>query len=139
MRERDLVKILAERLRQEGLVDLKMRAGHQRGSDIEGKLPESGRRLFIEAKGERSYPDARAAMGEAILQILHHYDYDVICALAVPYTRAFEKLLRSIMPGLARLGIHGLLVRAPDEVWYVSPTRDFSPERPESLVKRLDQ
>lgn len=138
MRERDLVKVLAERLRQEGLIDLKVRSGSQRGADIEGILPGSRRRLFIEAKGVRSGRSERIALGEALLQILGHYDYDVVCAIAVPYTSAFENLLRSIIPGLQVLPIHIILVR-PGAVWYVPPKRNFSIERVESLIRRLDQ
>lgn len=139
MRERDLLKTLAERLRQEGLGNLQVRPGNQRGADLEGILPRSHRRLFIEAKGVRAGGNEQAAMGEALLQILRHYDYDVVCAIAVPYTPTFEVLLRSIMPGLHALGIHALMVRLPNEVWYIPPQREFSPEKPTSLLERLDR
>lgn len=139
MREPKLLQVLAERLRQEGLNDLHVRPGNERGADIEGILPRTRKRLFIEAKGERASRNERIAMGEALLQILCHYDYDVVCAIAVPYKRAFEKLLRSIMPGLGVLDIHTLMVRPPDEVWYIPPQREFSPERPTSLLERLDR
>ncbi|MDZ7268319.1 MAG: hypothetical protein ONB48_11365 [candidate division KSB1 bacterium] len=137
MRERELVQALANRLRQENLREVRVRPGNQRGADIEGILPRSHRRLFIEAKGVRARENERVAVGEALLQILRHYDYDVVCAIAVPYTPAFEKLLRSIMPGLAKLGIHVLLVR-PDEIWHVPPMRGFFPEKHESLLEKLD-
>ncbi len=139
MRERDLLQALAIRLRREGLSDLQVRPGNQRGADLEGRLPHSRRRLFIEAKGVRARGNEQAAMGEALLQILRHYDYDVVCAIAIPHTPTFEGLLRSIMPGLAALGIHGLMVRPPDEVWYIPPQRDFAPEKPTSLLERLDR
>lgn len=137
MKESDLVQILATRLRREELINLHVRPGNQRGADIEGILPHSRKRLFIEAKGIRSRGNERSAMGEALLQILRHYDYDVVCAIAVPHTQTFEELLRSIMPGLCALGIHVLLVRHA-EVWYVPPSRNFSPEKAESLIERLD-
>lgn len=139
MRERDLLQALAARLRQEGLRDLQVRPGSQRGADLEGILTRSRRRLFIEAKGVRSGRSERATMGEALLQILRHYDYDVVCAIAVPYTSTFKELLRSILPGLSALGIHGLMVRSAEEVWYVPPQRDFSPEKLVSLLERLDR
>lgn len=139
MKERELIKILAERLQSEGLNDLHVRPGNQRGADLEGVLPRSRRRLFIEAKGVRASGNERAAMGEALLQILRHYDYDVVCAIAVPYTSTFEDLLRSIMPGLNALRIHGLMVSSTEEVWYIPPQRDFSPEKPASLLERLDR
>lgn len=138
MKERDLLQTLAARLRQEGLRDLHERPGNQRGADIEGILPHTNRRLFIEAKGVRKGRSERAATGEALLQILRHYDYDVVCAIAVPYTSTFEELLRSIQPGMSALGIHGLMVRERDEIWYVRPERGFYPEKPESLIDRLE-
>lgn len=138
MRERELVQTLAERLQRDGLSDLRVRYGSERGADIEGTLPRSCKRLFIEAKGIRARRNERAALGEALLQILRHYDYDVVCAIAVPYCEPFTELLRSILPGLSVLGIHILLVR-PEEIWHVPPARHFSPERVESLVESLDQ
>ncbi|HWP30249.1 MAG TPA: hypothetical protein VNK96_00775 [Fimbriimonadales bacterium] len=118
--------------------NLIVRHGNQRGADIEGALPRSNRRLFIEAKGVRPSGNADIAMGEALLQILRYYDHDVVCGLAVPYTDTYDKLMRSIMPGLCALGIHVFLVK-PNEVWYVPPARGFFPEKPESLVERLDK
>lgn len=138
MREREVVRVIAERLRSEGISDLKVRYASQRGADIEGTLPRSRRRLLIEAKGVRSGGGERSALGEALLQILSLYDRDVVCAIGTPYTRKFENFLRSIIPGLAYLGIHLLLVR-DDEIWHVDPKKKgFFPERVESLVARFD-
>lgn len=138
MREREVIRLVAERLRSEGLSDLQVRYGAQRGADIEGRLPRSRRRLFVEAKGVRSKSSVRQPMGEALLQILGHYDEDVVCAIAVPFTTEYEELLRFILPGIRKLGLHLLLVRR-DEIWYNGPQTDgFFPEKVESLVGRLD-
>ncbi len=139
MREREVTRTLAEQLRAEGLLNLQVRYRNERGPDIEGTLPRSGRILYVEAKGERTNVSERVIMGEALLQILSHYDRDVVCALAVPYTSGFESVLRNILPGLRRLGLHVLLV-SEGEVWYLGPqAAGFFPERPARLVEVLDR
>ncbi len=139
MRERDVTRTIAERLHTEGLVSLRVRYGNERGPDIEGTLPRSGRTLYVEAKGERKNVSERVAIGEALLQILTHYDRDVVCALAFPYTEGFENVLRNILPGLRRLGVHVLLVRN-GEVWYLDPqSAGFFPEKKQQLTKELDR
>lgn len=139
MREREIVKTVAEQLRAEGLMDLKVRYKNERGPDIEGYLPRSRRRVFIEAKGERPSGNERAAVGEALLQILSQYDTDVVCAIALPFVARFQHLVRSTLPGLKRLGLHVLLVR-DGEVWHLGPrAAGFFPSKPESLIEMLEQ
>ncbi len=139
MQERDVTRTLAERLRREGLLNLTVRYGSEPGPDIEGWLPRSRRRLFVEAKGERPSGNERAAVGEALLQILSRYDADVVCALALPYTDRFEDLVRSILPGLRQLGLHILLVRRA-QIWHLGPqAAGFFPARPDSLLEALDR
>ena len=103
MREREVTRTVPQRLRAEGLVGLKLRYKNDRGPDIEGDLPRSRRKLFIEAKGERAGADpwgeganCRMAMGEALLQVLSVYDQDVVCGIAVPYTKEFQKVLQHL-------------------------------------------
>jgi hypothetical protein len=139
MRERKVTKTIADRLSAEGLLNPQARYRNEPGPDIEGTLPRSGRTLYIEAKGERRNVRERVALGEALLQILRYYDWDVVCALAVPYTDGFVRVLRDILPGLRRLGLHLLLVRE-GEVWYLGPQANgFFPERPARLIEVLDR
>lgn len=139
MREREVIQAVAERLRQDGLLNLTVRYRGEPGPDIEGLLPRSRRRLFVEAKGERARPGERVALGEALLQILSRYDADVVCALALPFTERFEHLVRGILPGLRHLGLHLLLVRQ-GQVWHLGPqAAGFFPERPNSLLEALDR
>lgn len=139
MRERDVTKTVAERLHAEGLVGLKVRYRNERGPDIEGTLPLSRRRVFIEAKGERPSGNERIAVGEALLQILSQYDADVVCAIALPFAEKFQQLIQNILPGLKRLGLHVLLVQ-DGEVWHLGPqATGFFPEKPDSLIEVLEQ
>lgn len=120
-----------------------VRYKYERGPDIEGQLPGSLKRFFIEAKGERPGKHAtakrRVAMGEVLLQILSRYDEDVACAIALPYNRGFQNLVRSIIPGLRKLGLHVLFVKNGD-VWHLDPNAGgFFPSKPESIVEVLDK
>ncbi len=54
MREREVIRTIAERLRSEGAQNLQVRYGREHGPDIEAELPTSRRLLFIEAKGDQS-------------------------------------------------------------------------------------
>ncbi len=144
MREREVTKTVAERLSAEGLLNMQVRYGNQRGPDIEGVLPRSGRRLFVEAKGERgNLPgnrslDARIAVGEALVQILSLWDRDVVCGIALPFTREFENTVRNIQAGIRELGLHLLLVR-DGSIWYLGPkAQGFFPERRETLMEALE-
>lgn len=142
MREREVVRRLAERLQAEGVLNLKVRYGQEHGPDIEAELPTSHRRLFIEAKGERpggqEGAKRRVALGEALFQILSVYDTDVVCALGLPFTKGYQTLVRNVLPGLRKLGVHVLWVR-DDEIWHLSPVaQGFFPTKPESIVKVLE-
>jgi len=146
MQEREVTRTVPQRLRAEGLVGLKACCKNERGPDIEGYLPRSRRKLFIEAKGERAGADRWGegancwmAMGEALLQVLSVYDQDVVCGIAVPYTKEFQKVLQNILPGFQKLGLHVLLVRE-GEVWHLGPhATGFFPEKSESLIEILEQ
>ncbi len=139
MREREVIRTVAERLRAEGLMDLKVRYGSEPGPDIEGTLPRSRRHLFVEAKGERARTSPRITVGEALLQILSRWDSDVVCALAVPYNKEFEEVLRTILPGLRCLELHVLLAK-DGEVWYLSPNKaGFLVEKPLSIIEVLER
>ncbi len=139
MREREVTRTVAERLWQDGLLNLTVRYQSEPGPDIEGILPGSRRRLFIEAKGERSRGNERHAVGEALLQTLSYYDADVVCALALPFSERFEHLVRSILPGLKWLRLHVLLVRE-GQVWHLGPqAAGFFPEKPDSLLEVLER
>jgi len=142
MREREVVKRIAERLRIEGLMNLQVRYGQEQGLDIEGVLPSSRRRLYIEAKGDRpggqEAAKRRVALGEALYQILAVYDADVVCAIALPSNQGFQRLLRNILPGLHRLGLHVLLVGDTD-IWHLAPSaQGFFPSKPQSLIEALE-
>jgi len=138
MREPEVVRLVAEALKAGGLLGLTVRYRGP-GPDIEGDLPRSGRHLFVEAKGVRARTSPRVAVGEALLQVLSRWDTDVVCAVAVPYTQEFENVLRDILPGIRRLGLHLLLAR-PQGIWHLHPeARGFLPERAASLVEALDR
>ncbi len=143
MREREVVQQVAERLRAEGAMQLVVRYGHEPGPDVEGRLLRSLRRFFIEAKGEpnssRKSVDRRIYLGEALLQSLSVYDADVVCALALPYTSGYERLVRQIEPGLRRLGLHVLLARNA-EVWHLAPDAGgFFPTMPQLPTEGLNR
>jgi len=143
MREREVTKVVAARLREEGALNLKVRYGSEGGPDIECDLPGSGRRLYVEAKGFRAggkvSQNCRTTVGEALLQIFSIYDRDVLCAMALPYSDGYTTVVRNIMPGLRVLGVHVLLVRGT-EVWHLRPdSAGFFPSVPESIVEELDK
>lgn len=111
--------------------------------DIEAQLPDSRRRLFIEAKGDRpggrEAAKRRVALGEALLQILTAYDGQAVCGTALPFSEGYVNLVRNIFPGIQRLGLHVVFVRDA-EVWHLSPkAKGFFPTRPESLVGVLEK
>lgn len=138
MREREVIRIVAERLRSDGLAGMSVRYQGP-GPDIEGVLPRSGRRLFVEAKGIRRNQSPRVALGEALLQILSRWDRDVVCALALPYTEEFVKILRTILPGVRRLGLYVILVRDERNIRLLSPQSvGFFPVTPLSLTEVMD-
>jgi hypothetical protein len=143
MREREVVKRIAERLRVEGVMILQVRYGQEQGPDIEGILPTCQRHLYIEAKGERpggqESAKRRVALGEALYQTLAVYDADVVCAIALPFNAGYQRLLQKVLPGIRRLGLHVLLVR-DDEIWHLAPTAPgFFPTKPTSLIEALEQ
>lgn len=120
MRERDLLHSVAERLRREGLSDLQVRPGNQRGADLEGILPHSHRRLFIEVKGVRKGGNERAAMGETLLHsaslrlrrgLCHRRAlHDCLCGVAALHPARHERIWHSWAYDL--LG-RGNMVRSP--------------------------
>jgi hypothetical protein len=143
MRERQVTETIAEKLKSEGLLNLRFRIGNEHGPDIEGRLPQSRRWLFIEAKGEPGSKeksiDRRMRLGEALLQVLTVYDHDVVCAIALPYNEGYETLVRKILAGIGRLGVHILLVRGED-VWHLAPdAKGFFPTKVKSLLAELDK
>lgn len=122
-------------MKAEGVLNLKVRYGQERGPDIEAQLPDSYRLLFIEAKGETAAPDVD--LGTALHQILTRYDGQAVCGIALPFTERYKKLVRNILPGIQRLGLHILFVRDA-EVWHLSPNAaGFFPTKPVSLVEAL--
>ncbi|GAA6751420.1 hypothetical protein Thermus77412_19730 [Thermus antranikianii] len=144
MRERRVTEILAQKLKEEGFVNLTVRSGKEHGPDIEAKLPASGRKLYVEAKGERpGGPEGskrRIALGEALLQILSLYDGSSVCAIALPNTRGFRNLVPKVYPPLARLGIHVLFVDEDGQIWHLGPKETLKsvPRRIDSLKEALE-
>ncbi len=141
MREREIVQILAKRLAEEG-VSMTVRYGPVRGPDIEGQLPRSRRRFFIEAKGERpggaETAKRRVAMGEVLLQILPVYDRDVVCAIALPNHPGYRRLVRRILPGLLRLDMHVFFVDN-EGIRHLSPNASgFLPRKVHSVSEALE-
>ncbi|HDI11152.1 MAG TPA: hypothetical protein ENF77_02370 [Candidatus Acetothermia bacterium] len=114
MREREVKKTLSEHLRADGFKLLDVRYRSRRGIDIEALCPEAGPKVYIEVKGERSGPNPqakrRAALGEALLQVLEVYDGFSVCAIALPDTRGFRSLVARVHPPLKALGIHVVFV-----------------------------
>jgi hypothetical protein len=136
MRERRVTEILAQRLQEERFMSLAVRYGQEQGPDLEARLPASGRRVYIEAKGEQpggnESAKRRTALGKALLQILLRYDSISVCAIALPNTRGFH-------PPLARLGIHVLLVGEDGQIWHLGPkTPAGLPRRIASLKDTLE-
>ena len=143
MRERQVTETIADKLKSEGLLNLKARYSNEHGPDIEGRLPQSRRWLFIEAKGEPGSKDKsldrRMRLGEALLQVLCVYDHDVVCAIALPYNEGYETLVRRILAGIRCLGVHILMVRGED-VWHLAPdAKGFFPTKADSLMAELDK
>jgi hypothetical protein len=137
MRERHVIKLVALRLQAEGVLNLQVRYAPERGPDIEAQLPQSRRLLFLEAKGETKAPDV--ALGTALYQILTRYDGHVVCGVALPFTERYEMLVRNILPGVQRLGLHILFVK-DEQVWYLSPNAaGFFPTKPTSLVEAIEK
>ncbi len=141
MRERKVKQLLAKQLEAEGFMNLKVRYGHERGVDIEAQFPESGRKLYIEVKGERTGAQAaniRQVFGEALLQIFTAYDGSSVCAIALPNTRGFRGLARRVFTPLSRLGLHALFVSEDGEIWHLGPkTPAGLPRRISSLKEVL--
>jgi len=142
MHEREVTKKVAERLRVEGVLDLVVQFRNEKGPDIKAGLPGSRRWLYVEAKGERKdivqNQTCRSALGEALVQVLSVYDKDVVCAIAVPYSEDYSAVVRTIMPGLRRLGLHVLLVK-DEETWQLAADGPgFLPSISESVVGVLD-
>ena len=142
VREREVKRLLAQRLQEEGFMNLKVRYGPERGIDIEAQFPDSRRHLYIEVKGERPGGQAtatrRAALGEALLQILSVYDGSAVCAIALPFTRGYQNLVRRILVPLRRLGLHMIFVRG-DEIWHLAPgSPGFLPRKAASLREVLE-
>lgn len=142
MRERQVKEILAQKLQAEGFMNLTVRYGNERGVDIEAQFPDSGRRLYIEVKGER--PGAhetakrRVALGEALLQIFAVYDGSSVCAIALPNTRGFRSLAQRVFTPLSRLELHALFVGEDGEIWHLGPkTPAGLPRRISSLKEVL--
>ena len=137
MREREVVRIIAERLKRDGVLNLHVRYDREHGADIEAELPTSRRSLFIEAKGDVKAPDS--AIGVALYQILARYDGQAVCGIALPFSRRYQNLVRNILPGIQRLGLHVIFVRDA-EVWHLSPNAGgFLPSKPASLVEALER
>jgi hypothetical protein len=137
MQERLVTEAIAKRLKCEGILSLQVRCGREQGPDIEAQLHSSRRRLFIEAKGDAKAPDS--AIGVALYQILARYDGQAVCGFALPFSRKYKKLVRNILPGIQRLGLHVIFVRDA-EVWHLSPNAGgFLPSKPASLVEALER
>lgn len=143
VRERELKERLAERLRSEGFMNLRVRYGREHGIDIEAQFPATQRWLYIEVKGERPGGQAtatrRATMGEALLQILSVYDGSAVCAIALPFTRGYQNLVRQLLVPLQRLGLHMIFVRE-GEIWHLAPgSPGFFPQKVASLMEVLER
>lgn len=139
MREAEVKRRLAERLQAEGFLNLRVRYGQEPGIDIEAQFPDSRRWLYIEVKGTRSggYDTAnrRAVLGEALWQIFSVYDGSAVCAIALPNTRGFRRLIEQILTPLSRLRLHILYV-GEDELWHQAPNEPL-PCRITSLKEAL--
>jgi hypothetical protein len=137
MQERQVTAAIAEKLKREGVLSLQVRYGREHGPDIEAQLPNFRRLLFIEAKGETKAPDLD--LGTALYQILARYDGQAVCGIALPFSRKYQKLVRNILPGIQRLGLHVIFVKDA-EVWHLSPNAGgFLPSKPASLVEALER
>ncbi len=139
MRERELLRIVAERLKAEGLADMQVRYSGP-GVDLQGTLPRSRRTLYLEAKGVRKNQYPRVAIGEALLQILSRWDPHVACALALPYTEEFVRTIREILPGLKQLKIYAFFVREDKSISYLEPdTALLTPTEHKTLIEVLNR
>ena len=142
MRERKVKQILAQRIEDEGFMNLKVRYGSERGVDIEAQFPDSRRWLYIEVKGERpggqETAQRRVVLGEALLQVFSIYDGSSVCAIALPNTRGFRNLAQRIFLPLSRLGLHVIFVGENGEIWHLGPATPAGlPRRVPSLRKAL--
>jgi hypothetical protein len=143
MREREVKQRLAEQLRKEGFMNLNVRYGQEHRIDIEAQFPRSRRWLYIEVKGERpggqEAAKRRAALGEALLQILSVYDGSAVCAIALPFTRGYQNLVRQILVPLQRLELHMIFVRE-GEIWHLAPgSQGFLPQKVAALMEALER
>lgn len=137
MREREVIRRVAERLKSEGVLNLEVRYGQQRDPDIEARLPYTHRLLFVEAKGETKTPEA--TLGMALYQILTRYDGQAVCGIALPFTERYQNLVRNILSGICRLGLHVIFV-GNAELWHLEPNAaGFFPTKPTSLVEVLEK
>jgi len=140
VREREVKERLAERLRSEGLMNLRVRYGREHGIDIEAQFPATRRWLYIEVKGERPGGQAtanrRTALGEALLQIFEVYNGSAACAIALPNTRGFQNLARRILMPLGRLGLHLIFV-GEEEIWHLAPNAPGGLPRKVSSLKEV--
>ncbi|MCS7137241.1 MAG: hypothetical protein NZ941_02600, partial [Candidatus Caldarchaeum sp.] len=141
MREAEVKRRLAEQLRAEGFLNLRVRYGQEPGIDIEAQFPDSRRWLYIEVKGTRpgghETASRRAALGEALWQIFSVYDGMAVCAIALPDTRGFRKLVQQILTPLSQLCLHILYV-GEDEMWHQAPN-ELLPRRIASLKEALSR
>lgn len=140
MREDEVKRRLAEQLRAEGFMNLKVRYGQERGIDIEAQFPDFRRWLYIEVKGDRpggqEAATRRAALGEALLQILEVYDGSAACAIAVPDSRGFRGLAQRLLLPLQKLGLHVIFV-GEEGLWHLGPRSGPLPQRISSLKEVL--
>lgn len=139
MREREVKQRLAERLRSEGFMNLKVRYSSERGIDIEAQFPDSRRWVYIEAKGKRAggqeAATRRAVLGEALLQVFEVYDGSAVCAIALPETRGFRSLARRILLPLGRLGLNVIFV-GEEGLWHLG--KGAMPRKVSSLKEVLE-
>ena len=136
MREREVTRVIAGRLHEEGVFNLQVRYGQERGPDIEAELPSSHRSLFIEVKGSSRNPEVD--LGTALYQVLTRRDGRAVCGITLSWAGRYETLVRRVLSGIQRLGLHVLLVRNRD-VWRLSPgARGFFPSKADSLTDALE-
>jgi hypothetical protein len=137
MQERLVTEAIAKRLKCEGVLSLQVRCGREHGPDREAQLHSSRRQLFIEANGDVKAPDS--AIGVALYQILARYDGQAVCDIALPFSRKYQNLVRNILPGIQRMGLHVIFVKDAEE-WHLSPNAGrFLPSKPASLVEALER
>lgn len=140
MREREVKERLAERLRSEGFMNLRVRYGQERGIDIEAQFPDSRRWVYIEVKGDRpggqEAATRRAVLGEALLQLFEVYDGSAICAIALPDSQGFRGLAQRILLPLQKMGLHVIFVG--EGFWHLGPRSGPGPRKISSLKEVLE-